>query len=314
MLKILSIILVAIVVIIVAIFIVSKIRAKLPLYSDNYYTKIQAGGEIEEQYLHMGSYENIEVKKISVQEDFKNYYVVYPAQMLNGTDKYPIVIYSNGTGMGASRYLAQLKRLASWGFIVMGTDEQNSWSGFSSEMCLRLAIRLNKNETPFDWESNPYTGHFDLERIGVVGGSQGGVGAINAATDNKHSDMIKTIVALSPANLTLVSQHLDWEYDPSLIQIPTLLMSSTGKIDEELIISGEQLTEIYNKIPNNVPKLKMRKPNFDHMDMQIQADGYVTAWFMWQLQDDSTAAKAFTGDNPEIYNNKKYQDIKTNLQ
>ena len=45
----------------------------------------------------------------------------------------------------------------------------------------------------------------------------------------------------------------------------------------------------------------------------FSADGYVTAWFMWLLQDDKEAAKAFTGDKPELLTNPLYQDRKTDL-
>ena len=45
-----------------------------------------------------------------------------------------------------------------------------------------------------------------------------------------------------------------------------------------------------------------------HGDMLYSADGYVTAWFMWQLQGDSEAAKAFVGNNPELLSNAMYQD------
>ena len=47
--------------------------------------------------------------------------------------------------------------------------------------------------------------------------------------------------------------------------------------------------------------------------MLFRSDGYVTAWFMWKLQDDEEASKAFIGDNPEILNNKFYQDQKITL-
>ena len=39
----------------------------------------------------------------------------------------------------------------------------------------------------------------------------------------------------------------------------------------------------------------------------------MTAWFMWQLQGDEEAAKAFVGENPEIMNNGLYQDQKINI-
>lgn len=56
-----------------------------------------------------------------------------------------------------------------------------------------------------------------------------------------------------------------------------------------------------------------RRKDADHGDMLYFADGYVTAWFMWQLQGDSEAAKAFVGDNAEILSNELYQDQKSNL-
>lgn len=45
-----------------------------------------------------------------------------------------------------------------------------------------------------------------------------------------------------------------------------------------------------------------------HRDMLYAADGYVAAWFMWLLQGDAEAAKAFIGENAEIMNNEMYQD------
>ena len=68
----------------------------------------------------------------------------------------------------------------------MATEEENSWNGFSSEMCLRTIIKFNETETIEGWESNPFYGRVYIYNIGVSGHSQGGVGVINAATENKH--------------------------------------------------------------------------------------------------------------------------------
>jgi len=40
------------------------------------------------------------------------------------------------------------------------------------------------------------------------------------------------------------------------------------------------------------------------------ADGYVTAWFLWQLQNDQETAEAFAGTDPELLKNQLYQDQK----
>ena len=51
----------------------------------------------------------------------------------------------------------------------------------------------------------------------------------------------------------------------------------------------------------------------DHGQMLYYADGYVTAWFMWLLQDDKEAAQAFIGEKPELLTNPLYQDQKIDL-
>ncbi len=41
------------------------------------------------------------------------------------------------------------------------------------------------------------------------------------------------------------------------------------------------------------------------------ADGYMTAFFMWQLQGDAEAETAFIGETPELLKNGLHQDAKT---
>ena len=50
-----------------------------------------------------------------------------------------------------------------------------------------------------------------------------------------------------------------------------------------------------------------------HDDMMYSAGGYIMAWFMWQLQGDEYAAKAFIGDSPELMSNQLYQDQRIDL-
>ena len=51
-----------------------------------------------------------------------------------------------------------------------------------------------------------------------------------------------------------------------------------------------------------------RRKDIGHGEMLYYGDGYVTAWFMWHLQGDVEAAKAFVGNNAEILTNPFYQD------
>ncbi len=308
-LKVIGIVLLVIVVLVVVLLIIAS---KSPAVSDDYIKKVQTGGSIEAKYLAMGPHE-VSYWEQGVMQDFKKYEIYYPSDIAENSEKYPVVIFSNGTGVNGSKYPAVLKHLASWGFIVMATEEENSWSGFSSELCLRTIILLNETKAIDGWADNPFYGHVDLDHIGVSGHSQGGVGVINAATDMKHSDMIKAIAAASPTNMTLV-KGLQWDYDPSLISAPIFLVSGTGNADENLVVSGQQLTDIYNSVPDTVTKVMARRSDADHGDMLTFADGYMTAWFMWLLQGDEEAAKAFIGDNAELLHNELYQDQQANIK
>lgn len=46
--------------------------------------------------------------------------------------------------------------------------------------------------------------------------------------------------------------------------------------------------------------------------MLERADGYMTAWMLYHLQNDEEAGKVFIGDNAEILSNTNWQDIEKN--
>ena len=105
---------------------------------------------------------------------------------------------------------------------------------------------------------------------------------------------------------------LGWNYDLTKINIPTLMVAGTiGDFETQSVIPIEKMIEMYDKI--TAPKIMMRRIDADHGQMLYKADGYVTAWFMWQLQGDEYAAQAFTGDMPELLDNELYQDQRINI-
>ena len=302
-LKIAGIVLLVIVVLVILLLVQ---LSKSPSVPDDYTKTVKTGGELEAKYLSMGTHEVSYLEQAGM-HDFKKYEIYYPSDIVDGTAKYPVVIFSNGTGVKGSKYPAVLKHLASWGFIVMATEEENSWNGFSSEMCLRTIIKLNETEAIEGWETNPFYDRVDLDNIGVSGHSQGGVGVINAATENKHGYMIKAIFSASPTNMAM-AEALQWDYNPSLISVPVFFVSSTGDGDENLVVSGTQLQEIFDAVPDTVTKVMARRIDADHGDMLYYADGYMTAWFMYWLQGDENAGNAIWGENAEIVTNPLYQN------
>jgi len=82
-------------------------------------------------------------------------------------------------------------------------------------------------------------------------------------------------------------------------------------VDTNIVISLEGMNAIYDKMKG--PKLMARKHGIDHDITDSDMDGYVMAWFMWQLKGDERASEAFRGDDAEILNNPLYIDQKADL-
>lgn len=276
----------------------------VPNGSNKYYKKVSTGGEIEAKYIEVGPY-GVSYFEQTVLQNYKKYEVYYPTEMEDSNKKYPVIVSNNGTEVKASTYKEWFKHMASYGFIVVGNEEEYSWNGFSADMSINYLLKLNEMEDSIFYK------HIDIDNIGVVGYSQGGAGTINTITDTKSKDVFKTAVALSPTMENLAS-NMEWYYDASKVNIPILLLASTGNTDEKLVVNLQGLEGIYNKISDSQLKIMARRNDCDHKNMLVYADGYVTAWFMWQLQGDEIASKAFIEDKPEIKNNKLYQDIEIN--
>ncbi len=90
-----------------------------------------------------------------------------------------------------------------------------------------------------------------------------------------------------------------------------MLAGTKCDFETQMVIPLEKMIAMYNKILSQ--EVMMRRIGAERGQMLYAADGYVTAWFMWQLQGDEEASKTFVGDNPEILNNKLYQDQKIDL-
>ena len=185
--KVIAIVLIILVLATLAIKGCVQVLSKIPSVPVDYIQKVKTGGEIEAKYLAMGSYEveHLESATVSSLEKFEVYY----PKDIDKMDKVPVVIFLNGTGTPASKYPALQKHLASWGFITIANEENNSFYGEGVELSIRY-LRLADTYSSNDDES-PLKGHIDFDNIGVTGHSQGGIGVINGITIHPNSDMVK---------------------------------------------------------------------------------------------------------------------------
>ena len=213
----------------------------------------------------------------------------------------PTVVMVNGTGLKALHYRPVFEHLASWGFIVIGNDDSNAWNGRSALVSLDKALFQNSTEG-----SSLYQ-RIDLDRIGVVGHSQGAMGAINAATED---DRFKVLYAASCPQKSL-AKKLGWSYSMKTISIPTMLVAGTGRIDRR-ISPLDSLLLLAEELPNTTPMLLGRLKGVEHRYVLHEGDAYMTAWLRQFLTDDADAAAALTSDNPEILNNPRWQDVNMN--
>ena len=214
----------------------------------------------------------------------------------------PTVVMVNGTGLKALHYRPVFEHLTSWGFVVIGNNDSNAWNGRSALVSFDKALCQNS------MGSSPLYQRIDLDRIGVVGHSQGAMGAINAATED---DRFKVLYAASCPQKSL-AKKLGWSYSMKTISIPTMLVAGTGWIDRH-ISPLESLLHLAEELPDTTPMLLGRLKGIEHRFVLHEGDAYMTAWLRCFLADDVDAAAALTNNNSEIFNNPRWQDVNTHI-
>ena len=270
----------------------------------NYTETVATGGKLEAKYLKNGKHK-VSFYRKETTEPAVEYRIYYPSDMKTSKKTCPAVIFVNGTSVYASKYSALFQHLASWGVIAVGNEDPSTGTGASAEQTLVWLLKQNKNKKSI------FYGKIDTKNIGLSGHSQGGAGVLSAASIQKHAKTYKAIVALSPTH-TEAAHELGWPYELSKISCPVLLTAGTETdFETKSVIPMDAMQRMYKEL--NVPKVRYRRKGADHGQNLYSGDGYVTAWFLWQLQGNKTAAKAFTGKNPELMQNKLYQNRKIHL-
>ncbi len=276
---------------------------------------VMAADEItaEEYFSQNGSHEVETLVYESNETDYSYYKVWYPADLKNSNKTYPVILYCNGTGAN-DKMLATVNLMtafASWGFIGLTNDHPSTGNGDSASKGLDLLLALNE-----DSESVFYN-KIDTEAIGVCGHSQGGSATINVTSKGRYanSDMFKSICAISAPHSALAASPAQMTpYDASKVEIPAFLIAGTT-YDEAggLLFSGIaplELSLIANmKAINNDNVVIARFTGAHHNSIQANAQPYIIAWFFYTLLNDEFASTVFIGDEPELYNNSKWQDV-----
>lgn len=85
----------------------------------------------------------------NLSKDYQKFEVWYPAEMKDCNSTYPLVVMTNGTGVKESQYKEVFKHLASWRFIAVGNEDENSRTVNPRQVPLTLLLSLMKIRTAF---------------------------------------------------------------------------------------------------------------------------------------------------------------------
>jgi hypothetical protein len=238
----------------------------------------------------------------------------YPTNLGANGFLHPILTWGNGSFGQPIQYDYLLRHMASWGFVVVATEDSSTGAGQTILDGAKYMAHANGDAASIFFQK------LKVSQVGAFGHSQGAGGAGNAML--KSGGSIKTAIPIElpariwcalgpdcfdPANLTTGSVFfIDGSADP--ISPPKQAPPATGE---------QSVEAFYNATPNSVLKMKGTLLGPSHNDVQGQPDcahaafpcvngvygylGYPTAWFMDQLQGDALAHGAFVNGTGEMF-------------
>jgi hypothetical protein len=238
----------------------------------------------------------------------------YPTNLGSGGFQHPILTWGNGTLAVPSQYDYLLRHMASWGFVVIATEDQNTGPGQTILDAANFMVSSNTNSASIFFHK------LNVSQIGSFGHSQGAGGSINALL--KSGGSIKTVIPIELPSRIWCSSLVNCVQTSSFTAGSIFLVDGSNDPisppTQGPLIPGEQsIAAFYNDLPGSVPKLKGTLIGPSHTDVQGQPDcstapagcvsgvygylGYPTAWFMDRLQGDASAHGAFVNNTGEMF-------------
>ncbi|MGB6165711.1 MAG: hypothetical protein WCF33_22975 [Pseudonocardiaceae bacterium] len=250
--------------------------------------------------------------------------VWYPTNLGHNGFRHPIITWGNGTNAVPSQYSFLLSHLASWGFVVIASENTSTGTGQEILDAARWMVLQNDRASSLFYHALAPT------RVGAIGHSQGASGVLNAMI--KSDGLITTAVPIElPAQVYCFATPDRCADTHNLMGGAIFLVNGSA----DLVISPStqllpwQLTGLqsnsayYQATPASVTKVWATLQGPAHNDVQGQPDcasanppidppsscvngvygylGYPTAWMMDRLQDDNYAHQAFISGTGELF-------------
>jgi hypothetical protein len=194
---------------------------------------------------------------------------------------HPVVTWGNGTGSTPNLYRSLLGNLASHGFIVIGSNNENVGQGDPKPMLVGVTWILEQNEDP----SSALYHRIDVTHIGATGHSQGAFATSSASGDSR----ITTNVPIEGAQ---VQRNL---HGPS--------MFFCGGMDE--IVPCDSAQSAFDAV-TDLPAMYAEYLSVDHGSwlgrggQPSVVESTVTAWMRVHLMGDDSLRSMFYGPSCEL--------------
>jgi hypothetical protein len=287
-------------------------------------------GTIEKKYYAPGPWAvTVRTGLDCCDSQYHKFDVFYPTNLGANAFLHPIITWGNGTFGQASDVAYFLNHLASWGFVVIATEDKLTGPGQTILDAANFFIHANSDSSSIFYHK------LNTGQVGAVGTSQGAGGAANALI--KSAGAIKTVVPIE------LPAHIWCTLGPNCLDTKSLTSGSVLFIDgsSDILISPptqspqvtteESIEAYYNAVPAGVAKLKGTLIGPNHNDVTGKPScrtavppcvngvygylGYPTAWFMDQLQGDTFAHGAFVSGTGEIFSQTtNWEYVASNIQ
>ncbi len=216
------------------------------------------------------------------------YIVIYPKELTSSNQKWPVVVWANGTACAPGLYWNALCALASKGYVVVASSETMSASGDSQIKQIDYILGENANADSIFYKK------IDTNKIGAAGHSQGGRSTVNAA---KKDSRIKASVSIAGSNTSS---------ERTGITTPTLFL--TGTLDL-VVLSSMWVKPTYNKAEGPAAYASLVGGIHTSVITNYERIIYYTAkWMDAYLNDDQNAKRVFMSGG-ELYQDSSWRDV-----
>ena len=235
--------------------------------------------------------------------------VFYPSVLEESNDKFPLILYSNGTNQTYENSAIEpiIDLFVSNGFIFIANNQKNDGKGKATMACLESMLRFNKDELSIFYNK------VDKDKIGGMGYSQGASGIVNTHMSfGELSTKIKSMIPLCPPAIAKAVHG--GQYDTDILTkkftIPTFIISGTGNFDQS-ILNNDELNVMFEFCSNFSVKGRIKRVDHEFK----KSLPYMYAWFLYTLYGNENASKIFIGESPEFLNNNRFieKEIKNSI-